>query len=352
MSTFPETPSGVPGEEPNGDPSPADPQGAPADAVDTQGPPADAAYVPYLPPAEVVAPDASMPLPSPPDPDPAGESQPPLESWDPRPRFPNFLDLALLALMLITGFLCAGSATAIALHFHLFGVRSMQQAVTDIHYTLGSQVIWYCFTFMGCVIIFPLIWHTRFMDGVEWRAGAALRLRWKLFSAAGSCFVLAVIDGILIPGPKEAPIDEVFKLPGAAWLLFVFGITLAPFFEELGFRGFLLPALCTAWDWCNERFRGLPARERDGEGKVRWSVPAMVAGSVLTSIPFAFMHAPQTGYSLGPFLLLVCVSLVLCWVRLSTRSLAASTLVHASYNLLLFITLFLASGGFRHLDKM
>ena len=31
----------------------------------------------------------------------------------------------------------------------------------------------------------------------------------------------------------------------------------------------------------------------------------MIVASVITSILFAFIHADQTGYSLGPFLLLV-----------------------------------------------
>jgi hypothetical protein len=64
------------------------------------------------------------------------------------------------------------------------------------------------------------------------------------------------------------------------------------------------------------------------------------------------MHAEQTGHALGPFLMLVCVSLVLCWARLSTRSLAASVLVHASYNFMLFAFMLLGTEGFRHLDKM
>ena len=78
----------------------------------------------------------------------------------------------------------------------------------------------------------------------------------------------------------------------------------------------------------------------------------MVVGSVLTSIPFAAMHGEQTGYAIGPFFLLVGVSLVLCFARLATRSLAASVLVHACYNFLLFFVMLVASGGFRHLDKM
>jgi uncharacterized protein len=46
------------------------------------------------------------------------------------------------------------------------------------------------------------------------------------------------------------------------------------------------------------------------------------------------------------------VSLVLCTIRLSTRSLASSVLVHASYNFMLFSIMMLGTGGFRHLDKM
>jgi membrane protease YdiL (CAAX protease family) len=78
----------------------------------------------------------------------------------------------------------------------------------------------------------------------------------------------------------------------------------------------------------------------------------MIFASVITSVPFALMHAEQTAWSLGPFLLLVCVSLVLCWARLATRSLAASVLVHAAYNFLLFSLMLLGTSGFKHLDRM
>ena len=239
-----------------------------------------------------------------------------------------------------------------ALHFHLFGISTLKQASTDIHYTLGSQAAWYVITFGACALIFPMLWNRGFLDGLGWRAASAIRLRWRLISAAGVCFVLALVDGVLIPGPPDTPIDQVFRIPGAAWLLFAFGVTLAPFFEEITFRGFLLPALCTAYDWTTERITGSPAPPVDREGGTRWSMRAMIVASILTSIPFALMHAEQTGYSVGPFLLLVCVSLVLCWVRLATRSLASSVLVHSCYNFLLFSLMLAGTGGFKHLDKM
>jgi hypothetical protein len=78
----------------------------------------------------------------------------------------------------------------------------------------------------------------------------------------------------------------------------------------------------------------------------------MIVGSLLTSLPFAAMHADQIAHSIGPLILLYCVSLVLCFARLATRSLAASTLLHATYNFLLFFMMLVGTGGFKHLDKM
>lgn len=268
------------------------------------------------------------------------------------PRFPNLADVIVMGILLGFGWLVSAGATYEALHFHLFHVYTQRQAVNDVHYTLGAQVVWYVITFALWGMAFPRIWGTGFWAGVEWHGWEALRLRWQLVSAAFACFLLAMVDGVVLPGPKQAPIDQVFRIPGAAWVLFVFGVTLAPLMEETIFRGFLLPALCTAWDWSMEHIQHRPASWPDSHGNVEWSMPAMLVGSVLTSLPFAAMHGYQTGYSVGPFVLLVGVSLVLCWVRLSTRSVAASTVVHACYNLLLFALMIWGTGGFRHLDRL
>ena len=275
-------------------------------------------------------------------------------NYDLRPpiRIPNFADVGLAVVLLIFGWVGSAAATELALHVHLFGIATEKQAMNDIHYTLGAQTLSYLLVFLGCVLLFPPLWHKSFFAGMEWRASAAFTAWIRLGSAVAFCFVLAIIDSVVLPGPSAAPIDQVFRRPGAAWVMFAFGVTLAPFFEELAFRGLLLPAFCTAYDWTREWLTHAAAPWPDAEGKPQWSLPAMAVASVLTSIPFGLMHGAQTGYSLGPFFLLVGVSLSLCWVRLSTRSLAASTIVHASYNFLLFSLMFLETGGFKNLDKM
>jgi membrane protease YdiL (CAAX protease family) len=268
-------------------------------------------------------------------------------------RVPHFGHLLMfLAALTFVGGTCMYVVTRTAIRFRLFGVTSLTGATKDIHYMLGSEGVLYLCTFAACLLLFPLLWHESFMAGIQWSGGTALRLRKRLVLAAAFCFVFAILNGLLIKEPVNAPIDQVIRERGAAWLLFGFGVTLAPFFEEIAFRGFLLPACCTAWDWVMERMTGRPPRPLATDGHPQWSLGAMIVGSILTSVPFALMHAEQIAGAVGPLLLLVCVSLVLCAVRLATRSVAASVLVHACYNFLLFSLMLLGTSGFRHMEKM
>jgi hypothetical protein len=270
----------------------------------------------------------------------------------PPTRIPHLGHLALFGAFLLAGYLFMMMVLGIALYFHWDGVFALDQIKTNVHYLLGSEAVLYLATLLLGTFLFPLFWHKSFFAGIHWRGSTALRLYWQLGITALGCFALATIDELLLPGPSNAPIDQIFRSPGAAWVMFGFGITIAPFFEEIAFRGILLPSLATACDWIGDRFTRQLPRPLDADGHPRWSISAMVIASIATSVPFALLHAEQTGRSIGPFLLLVTVSLVLCAVRLKTRSLAASTLVHACYNFLIFFFMLLGTEGFRHLDKM
>jgi len=332
---------------------------SPADAVASNSPaPMDPASSEISPAAPLqFAPDST--LASYPPPSPSSNAEPLLfQSFaqlpvQPPARIPNLGNLGMLIPILAVAFVCTIAALFLPMRFHWFGwSMDPQVAATNVQLILATEVILYLITFAISLVVFPHFWNKSFFAGLQWRGAVALHRFWVLAATALGCAGLAVLDEVLMPGPSNAPIEKMMRSPGAAWLMFAFGTTIAPFFEEMFFRGFLLPALCTAWDWTAEQITHNPAPPLDANGAPQWSFPAMAVASVLTSIPFALLHVDQQGHALGPFLLLILVSLILCAVRLKTRSLAASTVVHACYNFILFSLALIGTGGFRHFDKM
>ena len=199
---------------------------------------------------------------------------------------------------------------------------------------------------------FPLLWQRPFLEGLGWNQRAARP--WLIFAGIGLGFLTQASESLL-PLPKHLPMDEMFKSTSLIWLLVVLGTLIAPVMEEVLFRGFLLPGIAILIDWIRlprsgEAVTDLAALELWRRSDA-FSRPALIASSIITSLLFALLHAPQLGYTWAAVSLLAAVSLVLCYVRIRLHSVAASTLVHACYNLSVFITLFIATGGFRHLDR-
>jgi membrane protease YdiL (CAAX protease family) len=148
-----------------------------------------------------------------------------------------------------------------------------------------------------------------------------------IYLAAGGLLSIGLqLFAHLLPMPKNLPIDTFFRTPAEAWVLTIFGITLAPLMEELLFRGFLYPVL--------NRHLG------------------MQAAVLLTAVGFALLHGSQLKFSWGPLLVIFLVGLVLTIVRAAKNSLAASLLMHIAYNATISALMFAATDGFRHLEKL
>jgi uncharacterized protein len=270
----------------------------------------------------------------------------------PEVRTPNFADALLFLVLLLLGVVVSTGGVGVALHFHWFGLLSFEQAAKSTPVTLVIELLIYGIALAGAVPFFRTVWGKGYFAGLHWHGATAFRLRYRLVWTAVGCNVLAMAGNWFLPFPDHAPIDKLFGTPSDAWMLAGFGVLIAPFFEEMIFRGFLLPAVATGWDWLGERMTGAKARPLDASGNPIWSLGAMIFASLMVSAPFALMHATQLGNAWGPLVLLYCVSLILCTVRLATRSLAGSTLVHSAYNFMLFAVMFAQTDGFRHMDKM
>jgi len=307
--------------------------------------------------------------------------------------------------------------------------ESAEQMQTDPLVVIPVEAFIYAVAGAASFLLFPFLWRRPFGQGIHWRAFIVRRHTWLLVGIGVATSVVVQLLSNFLPIPKELPIDKFFTHPLGVWLIAVFGVTVAPAFEELAFRGFLLPSLATAWDWVIQRARtprdllGGPTAQqvREGEwqqqtavspslpsdganvfdrasdfgdaqqgssnaqqgwGNVergssnaelgsgnaqqvsgnaqrgssnndpRWSLPALVFSTIITSIGFAMLHGAQLAHSFAPLAVLFAVSVVLCIARLRFHSLAASTLVHSLYNATIFVMLFIGTDGFRHLDKL
>ena len=208
----------------------------------------------------------------------------------------------------------------------------------------------YLLTLGASFRIFPLLWKRSFLSGIEFNALAARRNALRLLLAGLLICVLAQLPDRFISEPKHPEIEHLMSTQSGAWAALVLGVFFAPLCEEILFRGFLLPALATAYDWLS--------LERTPAGLQRWhsstahTLPAQIFAALLSSLAFAILHAPQDRYAWGIVAVLFGVGLAFAYIRLKLHSVAASTLVHMTYNGTLFAVMLVMSHGFRHLDRL
>lgn len=259
--------------------------------------------------------------------------------------------LLLLALTVLFVLIAAPVAlTAVLQHFHVYGAAGFRETASqlqnngDPRWLIPMEALGYALVMLAAVPLFRAIWLRPFAVGVHWNGRKAVRYFGRLLALGLVCGFGIGSLGSFLPMPKDPPIlTDIMRSPVGAWMMLIFGVTGAPLFEELFFRGFVLPAFLNVFRWWSLE-GSLP------KAGVRWlGVPMSV---VLTSLPFALLHGHQLSGAWAPVLLIGLVSLVLCVVRLRLNSLACSTVVHGAYNFTLFAAILIQTGGFRHLDRL
>jgi hypothetical protein len=323
------------------------------------------------------------------------------EAIRPPATTPHIGHTLLFLLILAVAWFIVSIAFLLALmhapHLH----ETADQMKSDPLLVIPVEAVIYAIVAAISFLVFPLFWRRPFGQGIHWRGFVVHRRWWLLVGIGVATSAIVQVLSNFLPIPKELPIDKFFTHQLGVWLIAVFGVTVAPAFEELAFRGFLLPSLASAWDWVMQRARAsqalpgeppiyptaenqwqqpayaaLPPQDAvlraagmepdfaDAEHAFRsaergfgnpdpgWSMPALVFSTIITSIGFTLLHGAQLAHSFAPLAVLFGVSVVLCITRLRFHSLAASTLVHSMYNATIFVMLFIGTDGFRHLDKL
>lgn len=140
---------------------------------------------------------------------------------------------------------------------------------------------------------------------------------------AGGLLALVVqVSNLISPPPETLGIDRLFTSRLAAALIVVVSVTVAPFIEELVFRGYIYTLLEGAWGM----------------------TPAVLASGLL----FGSIHFPQLYPGYFQMLLLCVVGIVFSLARARTGTVVASMVLHCAYNGTISL-LFLLSPQFREL---
>jgi membrane protease YdiL (CAAX protease family) len=274
------------------------------------------------PPAPAV-PDSFSPTPYAADP---GGMPIPASSITPPPPLENAVfsgwDVLLIALLTLLSLVVAESLTLVVAKVFVYPRLSLPDLAQKPALGLLGEVAAYVVVAIYMVMLVGGKYHVRFLSAIgwNWRRGATL----KLLGLGVLTVALDILASRVLPMPKTTPFDQFFQRPQDAYLLAAFALTAGPLMEELFFRGFLYPVLAR-----------------------RMGVASAV---VLTALPFGLIHYLQYK-SWAAVLVIALVGVVLTLVRVVTKSVAASFLVHVGYNTTLMALTAVATDGFRHMDK-
>lgn len=232
-------------------------------------------------------------------------------------------DVLQIALLTIVAIVVLAMLVALAAQRLLFRDTAFIDVIKFPMVSVVAQILAYMIVFAFMVMVVKRVPHRSFWSSVRWNWPGSM---WGLFVICGATVYFGLLGiGQLLPIPKHLPIDQFFNNAREAAFLSIISVTVAPLMEELFFRGFLYPVLA----------------RRFGVGM----------SIFLTSALFGLLHGAQLGYSWA-VLIIFLVGVVLTVVRAVTKSVAASFLTHVGYNGTLSFLLFIATDGFRHLERL
>ena len=208
-----------------------------------------------------------------------------------------------------------------ALRHRYFPQVNLDQFLTATPWVVSLQIGWEMLWLLFIYGTVTLKYNRGFWKALKWtpgpRSGAT-------YLAAG--VVLSIVTQLpfsLFPSEKHLPIEKLFTSPESGYLLAFFGVCVAPFVEEMVFRGFFYPVFERMWGF--------------------------VAAVLLTALLFAAIHVPQLSGGWQEIIAIFFVGMVFSYCRGKTGSLVPPFLMHLAYNASLFISLYFSTDQFRTL---
>jgi membrane protease YdiL (CAAX protease family) len=220
--------------------------------------------------------------------------------------FWGYLDLAL-----VLGLLFAFVAVI------MLGAAVFVLAIPSLRHDQGplllpTQLAVYAAVYFSLGLVFRIRHSKPVLSSLGW-CGARFNL---LVVALGGILLAFVVSALatLAHTPKvPSPVENLMNSPILLSLFGVMAVTLAPFFEELFFRGFIQPLLT----------RSL----------------GVIAGVLLTAAVFGCLHAPEYSFAWQYAVAVSLVGAVLGWLRVRSNSIIPCTVMHGAYNSVFVVAL-------------
>ena len=241
--------------------------------------------------------------------------------FPPFPAWTGFDVIGIAVIFLIAMIVCWGVATILASMLAAYQHARTGEIARAPLVGIGAQTTAYIVMFFYIARVLRQRSGESALVAIEWNS----RLGTVVMGVVGGLVLATLVQlaELFLPMPKSLPIDALFKSPLLAYVTSIFGVLVAPLFEEIYFRGLMFPSL------------------REGLGEL--------AAIFITSGAFALLHGAQLAFSWAALLPLFAVGLALTWVRAQLKSVAASWTMHVTYNATIVIAVWVSTGHFRNL---
>lgn len=181
---------------------------------------------------------------------------------------------------------------------------------SDAARTLIFQSFMYVFLVGALYLVIAWRYGEPFWSALGWTFPIPRAL---LLLMAGPALTIALSAlGVILRVPSDgSQIEGLIDSRASLAIVMLFGVLLAPIFEEMLFRGFLLPLLArSVGPWL---------------------------GIFLTAVPFALLHGTQNHWAWQPVVLIGIAGVAFGYVRYKTGSTTSAFLMHSSYNAMGFL---------------
>jgi membrane protease YdiL (CAAX protease family) len=244
--------------------------------------------------------------------------KPPPEQWRLRDLliFILFIPVALVAANLIV--FVGYAVVAPAVHW----TTPILKLQTNAIFLLVLQLVFYIFLLAYIYFMITLYYRTSFWSALKWKKLSGHNVTRFLLGGAALSLVIMIVPPLL-PEKHSFPLEKMFNSPASAYAIAAFAVLIAPFMEELLFRGLLFAFF-------------------EKHGGLTFAV-------VSTAILFAGLHIFEYWGAWNHVIMILIVGLTLSIVRGMTGSLTPSFLLHLAYNGTLMLLLFLQTQHFHRM---